>query len=151
MGFERILVGTDGSATADKAVEMAAELARQLGAALHILNVYRGAPETNWSAMPSLGDPLGAGLTGPGTSDGLPGSRETTEKAAATWGQGLVTQVHSVAGPTVDAIVETAASVGADLVVVGNKGMQGARRVLGSVPNSVAHRAGCSVLIVKTD
>jgi nucleotide-binding universal stress UspA family protein len=50
-----------------------------------------------------------------------------------------------------DAILEVAQSVTADLVVVGSKGMQGARRVLGSVPNSVAHGANCAVLIVKTD
>lgn len=62
-----------------------------------------------------------------------------------------VTAAHAAAGSAVDAIVDTAASVGADLVVVGSKGMRGARRVLGSVPNSVAHRARCAVLIVKTD
>ena len=50
-----------------------------------------------------------------------------------------------------DAILDTAESIGADLIVVGSKGMRGARRVLGSVPNSVAHGAGCAVLIVKTD
>jgi nucleotide-binding universal stress UspA family protein len=63
--------------------------------------------------------------------------------AVAAWGQGLTSEAH--------AIIETAGSVGPDLIVVGSKGMHGARRVLGSVPNSVAHGAGCAVLIVKTD
>jgi nucleotide-binding universal stress UspA family protein len=56
-----------------------------------------------------------------------------------------------VSGSAADAILDTALAVDADLVVVGSQGMQGARRVLGSVPNSVAHGASCAVLIVKTD
>ncbi len=47
-------------------------------------------------------------------------------------------------------IVQYADEIGADLIVVGSKGMQGTRRVIGSVPNSVAHTAGCSVLVAKT-
>jgi len=47
-------------------------------------------------------------------------------------------------------VVHAAEGVGADLIVVGNKGMKGVRRVLGSVPNSVAHKAPCSVLIADT-
>jgi nucleotide-binding universal stress UspA family protein len=73
------------------------------------------------------------------------------KKAVETWGEGVETQIHAVADSAPDAILDTAQSVGADLIVVGSKGMQGARRVLGSVPNSVAHGANCAVLIVKTD
>jgi nucleotide-binding universal stress UspA family protein len=58
--------------------------------------------------------------------------------------------VHAASGDPADAIVQTAERVGADLIVVGNKGMKGVRRVLGSVPNAVAHGAPCSVLIVDT-
>jgi nucleotide-binding universal stress UspA family protein len=151
MGFTCILVGTDGSATADRAVEAAAELARQLGAELHILSVYQGASQPDWSARPALGDPLPPGLSDAGSPGGLLASRQVVERALSTWSQGLPAHAHAVAGSAVDAIVGTAASVGADLVVVGSKGMRGARRVLGSVPNSVAHRAPCAVLIVKTD
>ena len=50
-----------------------------------------------------------------------------------------------------DVILAAAVDVGADLIVVGSKGMRGARRYLGSVPNSVAHAARCAVLVVKTD
>ena len=64
---------------------------------------------------------------------------------------GLDATPHAVADQAPDAILNTASSVGADLIVVGSKGMRGARRVLGSVPNSVAHGADCAVLIVKTD
>jgi nucleotide-binding universal stress UspA family protein len=60
------------------------------------------------------------------------------------------TQVHVMPGDPADAVLMVADEVKADLVVVGNKGMRGARRVLGSVPNSIAHGAGCSVLIADT-
>ena len=146
MGFSRILVGTDGSATADKAVETAAELARQLGAELHIVTAYR-------ASGGGLGQATGAALAETGVGEGLQheAARQIAEKAVATWGGGLTTRAHAASGSAADAILEVAGSCDADLVVVGSKGMHGARRVLGSVPNSVAHGAGCSVLVVKTD
>jgi nucleotide-binding universal stress UspA family protein len=59
-------------------------------------------------------------------------------------------ETHMVPRDPSDAICETARAVEADLIVVGNRGMKGMRRVLGSVPNSVAHHAPCDVLIVET-
>ena len=146
MGYTRILVGTDGSETADRAVQAAAELARQLGADLHVVSAYRG-------AGPGMGSASGAAMADPGTAGGLhaEGARQVAEKAVAAWGEGLRTRTHAASGSAADVIVDTAQSCGADLIVVGSKGMHGARRVLGSVPNSVAHGAGCAVLIVKTD
>jgi nucleotide-binding universal stress UspA family protein len=146
MGYHRIMVGTDGSATADKAVETAANLARQLGAELHVVTAYR-------AAGGGLGAAQGSALAETGASEGLQAeaARQIAEKAAASWGDGLTTGAHAVGGAAADAILEAAESNDADLIVVGSKGMHGARRVLGSVPNSVAHGAGCSVLIVKTD
>ena len=64
--------------------------------------------------------------------------------------EGLDVQIHSEAGDPADVIVRVADTVGADLIVVGSKGMRGKRRILGSVPNSVAHKAGCNVLVAKT-
>jgi nucleotide-binding universal stress UspA family protein len=58
--------------------------------------------------------------------------------------------LHSAKGDPADVLIAKADELGADLIVVGNKGMKGVRRVLGSVPNSVAHGAACSVLIVDT-
>jgi nucleotide-binding universal stress UspA family protein len=145
MMYARVVVGTDGSATADKAVEAAANLARQLGASLHIVTAYR----------PSGGGMAGA--SGAAMAEGGGGglqseaAKQIAEKATRTWGEGLSAEAHAVPGHAADAIVETAQTLGADLIVVGSKGMTGARRVLGSVPNSVAHGAGCSVMIVKTD
>jgi nucleotide-binding universal stress UspA family protein len=63
---------------------------------------------------------------------------------------GVTTEVHAATADPADALITVADREGADLIVVGNKGMKGARRVLGSVPNSVAHRANCSVLILPT-
>jgi nucleotide-binding universal stress UspA family protein len=63
---------------------------------------------------------------------------------------GVEVKIHGKAGAPADAICEVAAEVDADLIIVGNKGMKGVRRVLGSVPNSVAHQAPCSVLIAAT-
>ncbi len=146
MAYNRILVGTDGSATADKAVETAAGLARQLGAELHIVTAYR-------ATGPGMGSASGAAMADPGAAEGLhsEAAKLIAEKATATWGEGLTTRAHSASGSAADAILDTAESSGADLIVVGSKGMRGARRVLGSVPNSVAHGASCAVLIVKTD
>ena len=64
--------------------------------------------------------------------------------------QGVPVQTYSVAGEPADVVIKVATGVEADLIVVGSKGMQGARRLIGSVPNSIAHRAPCHVLIAKT-
>ena len=58
--------------------------------------------------------------------------------------------VHAIPGDATAAILRVAQEVNADLIVVGNKGMKGKGRVLGSVPNTVSHKAPCSVLIVNT-
>ena len=63
---------------------------------------------------------------------------------------GLTVDVHVRTASGHAALCDVAAEVGADLIVVGNRGMAGAKRFLGSVPNSVAHQATCSVLIVST-
>jgi nucleotide-binding universal stress UspA family protein len=56
-----------------------------------------------------------------------------------------------VKGDPADALLNVAKDVGASTIVVGNRGMRGGRRVLGSVPNTVSHKASCNVLIVQTD
>lgn len=142
--YKSVVVGTDGSSTADKAVQVAAELARGWGAALHIVTAY----QTGGSGMGSS-----AALVDTGASAALhqEAAEQIGQKAVDSFGEGLQTTVHAVSDNPPDAILNTAQSVDADLVVVGSKGMKGARRILGSVPNSVAHGAHCSVLVVKTD
>ena len=79
-------------------------------------------------------------------------SRRICEEASApARGLGVAVEVHAAAGEAADALIEVAQHVGADLVVVGNRGMSGPRRfVLGSVPNTVSHHCPCSLLIVDT-
>lgn len=144
--YKNVVVGTDGSSTADQAVQVAASLARDWKATLHVVTAYRSGPS-------GMGAASGAALAETGAREGLQteAAEQVAQKASETWGEGLEVQTHSVGEHAADAILDTAQSVGADLIVVGSKGMQGARRVLGSVPNSVAHGANCAVLIVKTD
>jgi nucleotide-binding universal stress UspA family protein len=63
---------------------------------------------------------------------------------------GVDVVTHARTKDAAGSIIEVAEEVAADLIVVGNKAMHGARRVLGSIPNSVSHQARCSVLIVQT-
>ena len=143
-----IVVGTDGSDTARKAVQEAADLASQLGAGMDIVSAYapvsnqrlreeaRQAPEDmQWMVTPR--EDVDAKL------------REAQELAEGA-GVKQVT-VHAREGDPADAILDVAEEQRSDLIVVGNRGMTGAKRfLLGSVPNKVSHHAPCSVLIVRT-
>jgi nucleotide-binding universal stress UspA family protein len=138
--YSNIVVGTDGSETAAMAVEVAAGLAQRSGATLHLVTVTKQAGGVAGGPLAG-GDPLsGAGFS-------MLGSEEMLGKIAADI-EGVEIKVHAATGTPAATIVRVAEEVGADLIVVGSKGMT--RRVLGSVPNSVAHSAGCDVLIAKT-
>jgi nucleotide-binding universal stress UspA family protein len=142
--YKVVVVGTDGSPTADKAVEMAAGLARPLGAHLHIVTAYK-------SGVPAMAGVSGVALVDSGAGHAVAEevAKGVGDRAAETYGGGLDVTVHVLHDDPVGAILGTATRVGADLIVVGSKGMQ--RRVIGSVPNSVAHGADCAVLIAKTN
>ena len=143
--YKIVVVGTDGSETADRAVEAAADLARSWGSELHVITSFR-------PSSPGLAQVTGAALVDTGASHAVveEAARQVGERAIETWASGLKAEAHAVHGDAVDAILDTAAALNADLIVVGSKGMRGARRYLGSVPNSVAHGAHCAVLVVKT-
>jgi nucleotide-binding universal stress UspA family protein len=140
--FSTIVVGTDGSDTAAVAVTMAAQIAHQNAGTLHLLSVSRLAAGVGGGGLAS-GDPVGGDALLKLAAD-----RMLEEVAREIEGLDVVTQTESGAPAT--AIVRYADEIGADLIVVGSKGMQGKRRIIGSVPNTVAHNAGCHVLIVKT-
>jgi nucleotide-binding universal stress UspA family protein len=144
--YKVVVVGTDGSPTADKAVQAAADAARSWGATLHVVTATRK-PSTG------MGSATGAALVDSGAGHALAdeAAQRVAERAVEAFGSGLEVQTHSAQGNADDVILRTAVDVKADLIVVGSKGMRGARRYLGSVPNSVAHGAHCAVLIVKTD
>lgn len=145
--FERIVVGTDGSDTAGEAVRQAIELARVTGAKLDVVSAFEPVSQ---SRLREEGGEV------PGDVAYAVGPREDVnvvlESAAGAAGQvGVEATTHPREGDPADALLDVAEETGADLVVVGNKGMTGAKRfLLGSVPNKVSHHAPCSVYIVRT-
>ena len=139
-----ITVGTDGSDTATKAVDFALDMAERYGSDVVVASSYqpvsesqlrreqRDAPaDIQWSINPS--EEVEATL------------RAVEEKAKE---RGIKITSDARQGDPADVLVEIAEEHGSDVLVIGNRGMQ--RRVLGSVPNSVSHKAPCSVMIVKT-
>lgn len=144
MVYDSIVVGTDGSTRARRAVEEATALAAALGAKVHLLCAYQpqrvsvsGAPEGAarvWDVKPDTA------------------IQSLAEEAAAEIRlRGVDVEVHTASGDAAEALVELAERESATLIVVGNRGMHGIGRMLGSVPNKVSHRAPCSVLIVSTE
>jgi nucleotide-binding universal stress UspA family protein len=143
--YRSIVVGTDGSETARRAVERAARLAEMSGAELHLVSAYRS--PTVMVTAPEVAivvDQEEWRVAAQGEVE-----RQLASVQAAL-GPQLEVAVHALPYDPAKAICEIAHAVDADLIVVGNKGMKGMRRVLGSVPSSVAHRAPCDVLIVQT-
>jgi nucleotide-binding universal stress UspA family protein len=145
--FTRIVVGTDGSETAAEAVRQAIDLAKLANASLGIISAYQPVPGRR------VRDEQ---LDAPADVQHEIGPREDVnlvlEAAAAdARKEGIEVTTHPVEADPADAILNVAEETKADLIVVGNKGMTGARRfLLGSVPNNVSHHAPCSVIIVRT-
>ena len=139
--YNSIVIGIDGSRTAETALARAIELARASGARLHVVSAY---------------EPVPARVTGAPAAEEfqvLPGFQADAvlERALDRAGsQGLAVEQHAPKGAAADAILGVAEQQNADLIVVGNVGMKGPKRIFGSVPNRVTHRAPCDVLIVHT-
>ena len=143
--YRSIVVGTDGSATATAAVNEAARLAKGCDAAVHLVSAYKAAGV----AMAASGAWVaGTGEWDAATQQSL--EERLEREAQALRDEGLKVETYVVPCDPAAAIIQVAESTESDLVVVGSKGMKGARRVLGSVPNTVAHNAPCSVMVVKT-
>jgi nucleotide-binding universal stress UspA family protein len=145
--FASILVGTDGSETAQTAVRRAIELAAGLPARLQIVTAYEPVADQRLRGQVEATEDV-QWLINP-HQDAV----ALLEQARAEAAQAGVTEVETFArqGDAADAILDVAEEQHCDLVVVGNKGMTGAKRfLLGSVPNKVSHHAPCSVLIVRT-
>jgi nucleotide-binding universal stress UspA family protein len=144
--YDQIVVGTDGSAGAGSAVDAAIELARSLGARLHVVHVH----EANTKIPHPAGVPVDD-LVAPGEAIAT-ASKQICDEAIERARRADVNAVaHRSSGDVVDALIRIVGEVEADLIVVGNRGMSGFRRfVLGSVPDRLSHRCACSVLIVDT-
>lgn len=136
--FTSIVAGTDGSTYAAAAVRAAADLAEREGATLHLVCAYEGIDASLLRASPTETPSREAKLM-------------LEELGIAAERQGVQVTLHPCSGDAADALLEVARVQAADLIVVGSRGMTGVRRIIGSVPNTVAHKAPCSVLIVKTD
>jgi len=142
--YKVIVVGTDGSERAGKAVRDAMALAKVSGAELHAVNVVHPAVTIGFNDSRAQQDQVNT-------------MRDEAEKIrsqllADAEAEGVSLKVHNPGGDAAKALLGTAENVSADLVVVGNRGMSGMKRfVKGSVPNTVAHECHCDVLIVDTD
>jgi nucleotide-binding universal stress UspA family protein len=145
--FRSIVVGTDGSETATKAVDAAIELARLSGAALQIVSAYEPVSSLRLREEARQAPPdLQWMINRRADVDATLG--QAAERAR---GGGVTPQTHAREGDPADAILDVAEELAADLIVVGNKGMTGAKRfLLGSVPNRVSHHAPCAVMIIRT-
>jgi len=139
-----LVVGTDGSETAREAVRQAGELAEKLGSSVHLVSAFEPVPE---------GRLRDEARDVPPDMQWMVNQKEdvnaTLEEAAEKLP--VAAQTHAREGDPADAILDVAEEQNADLIVVGNKGMSGAKRfLLGSVPNKVSHHAHCSVMIIRT-
>jgi nucleotide-binding universal stress UspA family protein len=142
--LKTIAVGTDGTDTAAKAVEFAIDLAQRYDAELVAISAYRPVSESRLKAEQRDAPEEIQWSINP-TEDVEAILKEVEEKAQAA-GLGVTTVAGD--GEPADVLVQHAEEQGADVLIIGNKGMQ--RRILGSVPNSVAHKAPCTVVVVKT-
>ncbi len=136
-----IVVGTDGSETASEAVRHAGELARSIGCRVHIVSAYQPVS--------------GAHLSGQGSGAVSPDFEVEAllQKAAGIMHtRGVDCECYArKSGDPADAVLRVAEEQGADLIIVGSKGMQGGKRfLLGSVPDKISHHAPCSVMIIRT-
>lgn len=146
-GYTTVLAGTDGSESSFRAVDRAADVARDAGAKLLLACAYRpmSAREVQ-DAQDVLG---GEAYKVSGSTPAEDVLRDAADRARSS---GL-TDIETVAveGDPVDELVRVADQLGVDLVVVGNRGLNSlAGRLLGSVPADISHRASCDVLIVHT-
>jgi nucleotide-binding universal stress UspA family protein len=145
--FRSIVVGTDGSDTATQAVRQAIGLARAVGARIELVSAYEPVSDARLREE---------SIVVPEDLHWMINPREdvlaTLEAAAGEIrAAGVEVDVFARQGDPADAILDVAEERGSDLIVVGNKGMTGAKRfLLGSVPNKVSHHAPCSVLIIRT-
>jgi nucleotide-binding universal stress UspA family protein len=145
--FGSIVVGTDGSETAGEAVRQATELAKAVGSSIDLVSAYEPVSSARLREEAQQV---------PKDLEWMVNPREdvdaTLKAAAEQIGEaGVAVQTFAREGDPADAILDVAEERNAGLIVVGNKGMTGAKRfLLGSVPNKVSHHAPCSVLIIRT-
>ena len=148
MGYRHVLVGTDGSASATDAVRHAAGLAAAFGAKLTIVTAF--SPDAS-GASARAQEEAPEELRWQVTDSALAGERAAAGRKVAREAGATDVDVYVEEGDPADVVVGTADLRGADVIVVGSKGMSSPSRFLvGSVPNKISHHAPCDVIIVHT-
>jgi nucleotide-binding universal stress UspA family protein len=127
-------------------VAYAIDLAAALKGRLHLVAVHK--PHTAILAPEAIGAEAMLAEADEAARRQLDDALDREAKAAK--GRGVVVEMHTPVGDPADTLVDIATRVDAELIVVGSRGMKGARRLLGSVPNKITHHAPCHVLVVKT-
>jgi nucleotide-binding universal stress UspA family protein len=134
------VVGIDGSETAAVAAARAGELATASGGSIHVVCAYSGRDAATINVG---GDSyLVSSLT---TAEQI-----SEQQAIAYRTQGIEATAAALDEKPASALLSEADRLQADVIVVGNRRMQGVARLLGSVANEIAHNANCDVYIVKT-
>jgi nucleotide-binding universal stress UspA family protein len=161
--YQTVIVGTDGSESSFRAVDKAAGLAKDAGATLVIACAFHpsgrdsgqsGTMRATWKgSRPSQDearDVLGNEaykVTGSAPAEGA--LQDAADRARKVGAKKIETT--AVEGDPVDVLVDLIGKHSADLIIIGNRGLNSlAGRLLGSVPANVSHRAPCDVLIVHT-
>jgi nucleotide-binding universal stress UspA family protein len=135
-----IVVGTDGSETATKAVVEAIRLASALDQPLHIVSAYR-TTSIRAQALPAEFDGSIGSL--------VQAESVLAEAASRARAAGVTVSTHPVEGDPASAMVDLAVKVDADILVVGNRGLNSLKRfVIGSVPSKIVHNSPCTTHIV---
>ena len=148
MPYRNVVVGTDGSETATEAVRHAARLAKANGARLTVVTAFVPHQEETARARSEAPEEIKWRITESAEADEKAGA---AKHIAAEEGATNV-HVRSAPGDPAAALIEVAEDTGADVIVVGSRGMSSASRfLLGNVPNKISHHAPCDVLIVHTN
>jgi nucleotide-binding universal stress UspA family protein len=147
VAYRNVVVGTDGSETAGRAVDHAARLAAAFGARLTIVTAYAQGTAVSPQELDAAPADVRWRLTDASGAEDLAGHARGVAKAAGADD----VRIRVARGDAATALIDVAEDTLADVIVVGSRGMTGASRfVLGSVPNKVSHHAPCDVLIVQT-
>jgi nucleotide-binding universal stress UspA family protein len=147
VAYTNVVVGTDGSATAERAVAGAAEIAVEHEARLIIVTAFKRQGD-ELASRPEVPDDIRWALTDEHQAEEL----AARGRKAADLAGVKQTVTRAIPGSPADVILEAVDDFGADLIVVGSKGLTGAAGiVLGSVASSVAHHAPCDVMIIRTN
>lgn len=142
----KIVVGTDGSETAERAVLKATALAKAVGAELIVVSAYATRAPAGAAAA---GIPIDSSWVAEGHAEAETCAKEAGERARAA---GVTDVWHkAAAGSPADALIKVTVDEDSDLLVVGSKGMQStARFLLGPIAQKVTRRVPCDLLIVET-